>query len=606
MKYIIFIAVQILMLLSVFSASAKEYIVDANDPKASDKNTGEADQPFKTISKAAEIARAGDTVLVNSGVYRESVILKHNGTRNFPVTFLANPAGSVTITGADVISSWEKISEDTSIYQTEWEHQFIINRKKDGTPIEHHPEDAPVWGRAEQVIVDGYHLVPIGSMKELKKACSEMQEDEDQWSMIPDPDDAKTWYGVFFADTTQKALYICLSDSSDPNEHKVEASARGLIFGTNPWMNREGVQNIHVRGFTFRHGATFPQRAAVWLHGKDNIMENCLIEEMAGSGANVSGIMRRCIVRKCGQTGGGAGGDGFINEDCIWENNCWKPINRGWDAGGFKMARVDGGIFRRCIFRQNGGPGLWLDIHVRNVLITECIFQENELSGLFMEISRDITVQHNLSINNGLKAKGHSWSCGGIQIAESQNCIIAYNTCVGNKDGITFREQGPRVLDTQDYGKLPYYNKGNTVIGNVCAFNKDYQLGLWYDNAFFGWHPAEKEKYKAEEAYQEYLKTIPDKIYDPTKHNMIIDRNIYYAGEDQNLILYGVSWRPEYIKFDNLDEFSKHTGFDVNSKVADPMFIDADTGDYRFKIESPAWDMQSGWLMIPEDLDSDQ
>ncbi|MGQ9609338.1 MAG: right-handed parallel beta-helix repeat-containing protein [bacterium] len=579
-----------------------EYIVDGQNPQASDHNNGTIDKPLKTISKAAELAHAGDNIIVKPGIYREAIILSNSGTPEFPISFIADPPGSVIVTGADIITDWKPFPNHSSIYYTTWKSQFIINHKKDGTPIEHHPEDAPVWGRAEQVIVDGYHLAPVGTLDELLKYTDQ----EHEMSMplkVPNPKDPATWYGVFAVDTKKKELYIHLSDSSDPNKHQVESSSRGLIFGTNPWINRNGIENVQVFGFIFRYGASFPQRPAVWLHGKNNLIENCIIEDMSGSGIGVGGIMKRCIVRRCGHTGGGANGDSFLNEECLWEENCWKPINRDWDAGGFKLAWSNGGIFRRCVFRHNGGPGLWFDIHVRNVLVTDCVFQENESSGLFIEISRDITVLHNLMVRNGLKAEGHSWSASGIQIAESINCIVAYNTCIANKDGITFREQGPRPLDTEDFGTISYHNIGHVILGNVCAYNKGYQLGFWYDNGFFGWHPSEKSKYITEEAYNEYLKTIQDKIYDPTKQNIIIDRNIYYADQGQKMILYGVTWRPKHQEFADINKFKENTGFDRRSIVVDPMFVNTKSDNYRFKHNSPAWTMQAGWLMVPSDID---
>jgi hypothetical protein len=101
-------------------------------------------------------------------------------------------------------------------------------------------------------------------------------------SQIPHPKDTTTWYGMFAVNTTKKELYISLSDGSYPNKHQVESSSGGLIFGTNPWINRNGIENIQVFGFVFRYGASFPQRPAVWLHGRNNLIENCVTEEMSG------------------------------------------------------------------------------------------------------------------------------------------------------------------------------------------------------------------------------------------------------------------------------------------------------------------------------------
>ncbi|MCC6443594.1 MAG: right-handed parallel beta-helix repeat-containing protein [Armatimonadetes bacterium] len=600
----------LVMLLAAFlpSAHADTLIVDNNHPGASDENPGVADRPLKTINRAARLAKAGDTVIIKAGTYRESVRLEYSGTAQAPISFVADPAGSVVVTGADVITGWKKVDGEAPIYRAPWAHQFAIDIR-DGKPVEHHPADDPLWGRAEQVIADGRQLLHVLNLADLKKKWKEHSEApaKGQPSPVlkqPVAGLGGPFEGMFWADTAGKYLYLWLSDGSDPSQRRVEAATRGQIFGVNPWESERGVENVHVRGLIFRCGATFPQRAAVWLHGKNNLLEGCLIEQMSGAGVSVGGSMRRCIVRGCGQVGGGAGGSGFVNEECLWEGNCWKPINRGWDAGGFKITDVDGGLFRRCVFRHNGGPGLWLDIDVRNVVITECVFQGNEGSGLFVEISRDITVTRNLAVENALAVGPEGWASSGILIAESMNCVVASNTCVGNKDGITFREQGPRSLKTPDRGELPYHNKGNTVIANVCAFNRGYQLGLWYDNAFFGWHPAEKEKYKTEAAYGRYLKTIPGEIYDPTCQSMTIDRNLYYSDKGQSLVLYGVGWRPKHLIFQDLKAFARHTGFDALSRTADPLLQNPKAGNFRFQKSSPAWQSESGWQGAPANVNA--
>src|SRR5205814_1774600 len=133
------------------------------------------------------------------------------------------------------------------------------------------------------------------------------------------------------------------------------------------------------------------------------------------------------------------------------------------------------------------------------------------------------------------------------------------------KDGITFREQGPRPLDTPD-GRIDFHNLGDTVVHNVCAFNHGYQLGLWFDNGFFGWHPAERKKYNSESAYQAYLNGHPDLVYDPAKQGLILDHNLYFAGSGEKTFLYGVPWRPKYREFGTLAAFTAATGFDAHSE----------------------------------------
>ena len=556
----------LLLCLAVGSATATEYVVDMRSKVADDANDGSRARPFRTIQHAADVARAGDTVRVMPGVYREAVILEHSGEADRPITFRAE--SGVVLTGADVLTGWERVSGEEPIYSAPWPHRFIINHTADGVPIEHHPDDAPVWGRAEQVIASGRQLAAVSSLDDLRAAWPALEGAEDGRAM-PVWDDPSTWAGAFTADTDNGYLYALLADGADPNSDGVvmEASSRGLIFGTNPWMNREGVHDVHVRGFTFRYGASFPQRGAVWLHGAANVLERCRIEQMSGGGVSVSGVMRECVVRDNGHVGGGAGGDGFLNEDCLWQGNSWKPINRQWEAGGFKMARVDGGVFRDCMFWGNGGPGLWLDIDVANVLITGCGFVNNEQSGVFIEISHDITVEDSWFLGNGvgrgIQVEETNWAVGGIQIAESMDCAIAGNALYENKDGITLREQGPRVLDG-----VPFYNRGHRITGNTLDRNEGYQLALWYDNAFFGWHPAERERFATADAYEQHLQDTDEQLYDPTQQGMVITGNVYTESTDPTRFLLGVPWRPGHAEYPSVAAFQEATGFERGD--ADP------------------------------------
>jgi len=57
------------------AAQAGEYYVAQNHPAADDGNAGTVDKPFKTIGAALPKLKAGDTLLIRQGVYRECVYL---------------------------------------------------------------------------------------------------------------------------------------------------------------------------------------------------------------------------------------------------------------------------------------------------------------------------------------------------------------------------------------------------------------------------------------------------------------------------------------------------------------------------------------------------
>ena len=230
-------------------------------------------EPPETISRAADRAGPGDTVLVRPGIYRESVHLKHSGTPDAPIRFVAEKPGTAVITGADPIEDFTRIDRDEPIYRVAWTHVFAIDHR-DGKAIEHHPDDAPLFGRAEQVIADDRPLLPCKDLPDLRAAWK----DREKRLQPPVKNLGGPFVGMFAVDTTNHVLYLWLADGSDPNSHAIQASARSQLFGVSEFESAAGVHDVQVSGFIFRYAANFPQRAAVVLHGANNSIQNCLIE----------------------------------------------------------------------------------------------------------------------------------------------------------------------------------------------------------------------------------------------------------------------------------------------------------------------------------------
>lgn len=551
------------------SAWAATYHVAQGDPGASDANAGSLEAPWRSIQRAAEQLEAGDRVLVHEGVYREYVLPKHSGRLGAPITYEAAEGEAVIITGADTLTQWRRVPGSDPIWETDWTARFVIDTR-DGQPVMHHPgdEEHRRSGRAEQLVVDGV----AWDWPQLVLTREEMA----PGTFLPDPDAGR--------------LLLWLPDGSDPSEHAIEGATRGMLFGANEWMAWARFDWVTVRGFTFRHGASFPQRATVSLYGRGNVLEDCVVEWMSGGGVFVGpegGTLRRCVIRNCGHTGGCAGGRDFINERVLWEGNCRKPISRGWDAGGVKLVLSSHGLFDRCTFRGNGGPGLWFDIDVRDTVVRGCLFERNEQHGMFVEISRDITIEDCVFLANALEDEG--WSVAGLTLAESRHCTVVHNLLAGNRDGISMREQGPRYLDTDDLGRVGFLNTGHVIAGNVCAANLRYQLGLWYDTAFVGMHPGERGQYADEDAFAETVqRESPDRWFDPLAMGNLVDRNLCWQGNVGKLYLYGVTWRVRGREYDDPADFAAATGMQALGVVADPEL--RPTGDGRWELPTDgAW-----------------
>ena len=72
----------------------------------SNSNAGSLAQPFMTIQKAADVARAGDNVYVMGGTYRgNGVTAAYSGAAGAPITFQPYQGANVTITGLDPVST---------------------------------------------------------------------------------------------------------------------------------------------------------------------------------------------------------------------------------------------------------------------------------------------------------------------------------------------------------------------------------------------------------------------------------------------------------------------------------------------------------------------
>ncbi len=88
------------MLAPMQAATAATSTLYVGGASCSPSGPGTQAQPFCTISQAAAVAQAGQTVLVSSGTYAENVIPPRSGTSGNPITFQAAPGATVTVTGA--------------------------------------------------------------------------------------------------------------------------------------------------------------------------------------------------------------------------------------------------------------------------------------------------------------------------------------------------------------------------------------------------------------------------------------------------------------------------------------------------------------------------
>lgn len=98
-----------LLLSGAVPARAAEIYVS---PTGDDAHSGATPaQAFRTLARAAEALRPGDTCWLRGGVYREAVRLAVSGTLGHPITFAAYPGEHPILDGSDVVvGPWARAS----------------------------------------------------------------------------------------------------------------------------------------------------------------------------------------------------------------------------------------------------------------------------------------------------------------------------------------------------------------------------------------------------------------------------------------------------------------------------------------------------------------
>ena len=98
-----------LVLLAPIATGAEYHVA----PHGSDANRGTEAQPFATLQRAVEQLKAGDTLLIHGGVYRETVRIPRSGHPGAPITLRPYRGQTVIISGCDPITGWTRNGDGT-------------------------------------------------------------------------------------------------------------------------------------------------------------------------------------------------------------------------------------------------------------------------------------------------------------------------------------------------------------------------------------------------------------------------------------------------------------------------------------------------------------
>lgn len=493
-----------------------KYFVNCSSAAGGD---GSEAKPFNKIQQAADIAVAGDEVIVAPGLYREYVDPKNAGEEGKPVVYRSSTPRGAHITGAEELKGWTKV--EGSVYTARVSNKIFGDYNPYTTLVSGDWFIAYFVAHTGDVFLNGKSMYEVQSLDEVKKAEPSLAAWDTEFSRYK-------WYAEQDTEKDETVFYANFL-GRDPEKDNIEISVRRNGF----YPSKEGVGYITLSGFVVSQAATQWAPPTAYQEGmvgphwsKGWIIEDCEIYESKCSGislgkylqpendnkwlktkykdgtqterdcicqAQVEGwskenigshIVRRCDIHDCGQTGivGHLGGVFSLIEDNHIHHINNKQNLAGAEIGGIKMhAAID------CIYRRNHihhcTRGIWLDWQAQGTRVTQNFFHDNipprhsdrdiiaeVAEDLFIEVSHGPTLVDN---NIFLSPRALKLATQGVALVH--NIVAGSFTAVGRgcNNGAPHRPS-PRYT--------PYHMKHRTeVAGFMTILHGDCKF---YNNIF--------------------------------------------------------------------------------------------------------------------------
>jgi len=540
-----------------------------------DTNKGTEDSPFLTIGAAANVARAGDRVVVHEGEYREWVKPKEGGlsdTRR--IVYEAAKGEKVVIKGSERIQNWEQV--EGTVWKVTLPNSFF----GDYNPyVERLIGDwviAPVgrYVHLGDVYLNGMSFYEAVSYEAL--VAGEIRTEAfDQWANteVPIKNPEQTKYQWIAEVDLENTVIFANFHGNDPNQELVEINVRKCCF----YPAVTGVNYITVRGFEMAQAATPwtpPTADQPGLVGpnwsKGWIIENNVIHDAKCSAISLgkegstghnfrtfrkdkpgyqyqlesvfvahkvgwskekigSHIVRNNVIYDCGQNGV-VGHMGCVFSEVTGNHIYDIGLKReylGWEIAGIKLhAPIDVLISGNRI--HDCSMGVWLDWQTQGTRITKNLFYNNVVD-FYAEVSHGpYLVDHNI-----FSAGIANWAQGGAYV----NNLFAGKIVI------------EKVLDRA----TPYHTPHSTdVAGFAVVYGGD---DRFYENLFVDGKKHLKSYHGTDSgtmgtsmydnnlaSLEEYIDTIDKidqvtpgdhRIFNDTEQPVFIARNAY-VGESKN------------------------------------------------------------------------
>ncbi len=226
----------------------KTYYV-SKEKHASDENDGSKSAPFATLKKAADIAQAGDTVIICEGVYQEELIPKNDGTAAHPITFKAKEGDEVILSATETVTGFTEYKNGILVASVPWDMGFGRNQVfyKNNNLVEGRYPNSEVGEDGLVQFSSGLKLDPVwiteGDMQvdlnDNKKVISDtlLQEEEENY-----------WEGAVYVSQHGVAWTLCLGivESSKKGELTLGEVSDRWWFDADTKNPNKGFLTCHI------------------------------------------------------------------------------------------------------------------------------------------------------------------------------------------------------------------------------------------------------------------------------------------------------------------------------------------------------------------------
>ena len=442
----------LLLIAGYLSAAAETLHVD---PKGDDQGDGSEAKPFRTIQHAADLAQAGDTVLVAPGIYRERIAPPRGGKEGTPITFRSSVKHGAIIRGSDPwMPQWRKVSPGLYAGKVD-EAMFTDTAHRDSANPFRVPSSSTPYGREGKPEAEREYPK---SDKNLSFNLGQVFVDDECYVQEPDLAKhkrlAKSWR---YADGE---LTIRFADDI-PARHKVELTTKRRLFAP----HQRQLAHIIVEDFVFeRCGNQYPtnfwekenpewQQAGMvgTRSGKNWIIRGNVIRFANGIGLDLGNEGAELADLETGENGRAIGARGHLVEgNVISDNgaagtasynapyltirgNVVERNNRllftgkkRWESAGIKLHHPSHSIIEGNLVRDNYVQwGIWLDggagegtVIRNNVCVRQGVGIDFEIGD-----AKPAVVEGNILIENDI----------GIRTRESGGVDIRRNLILGCK-----------------------------------------------------------------------------------------------------------------------------------------------------------------------------